>query len=80
MIGAVAAGILSFPQSETSINSLGLAVTTYHSTLTGSGLTAEAAVFAMIGCVIVGGLIGLGVGFLLIATGIARAKDLGMEE
>ena len=80
VIGAVVAGVLSFPQGETSVNAFGIAVTTYHSSLTGSGLTAEAAVFAMIGCAIVGALIGLAVGFFLLATGVVQAKDLGMEE
>src|SRR5690242_16620142 len=79
-IGAVIAGFLSFPQSETSVNSFGVVVTTYHSSLTGAGLTAQAAVFGMIGYVIVGALIGLAVGFLLVATGISRPKDLGMED
>jgi hypothetical protein len=81
IIGAVIAVALSWPQREMVIGSSSpFEAVKYHSTLSGSGLELEAAIGLMIGWVILFALAGLAIGQLLVAAGLVKKDELGVDE
>ena len=78
VLGVIAGLILGWPRADPSTGPFGM--TTYHSTLSGSGKSLEAAVGLMVTYTVGFALAGLVVGLILVAMGIANNKDLGMEE
>jgi hypothetical protein len=73
-IGAVLALYLGWPHADPAVFPA-----TYHSHVVGAGQTLEGAVGAMVALAIVLGLVGLGVGRVLVALGLAREDELGGE-
>ena len=78
-IGLLLAGILAWPQSEVAVTN-SVVVTSYHNSLGGAGMTLEGATGVLIGALICGALAGLAVGYLLIAAGLFKREDLGIDE